>query len=230
MKDPKTAELLIPKNHGFGTRRVPLETHYYEAYNRPNVRLVDIANDTPIERITESGVLLDSGEEIPLDILIHATGFDAGTGSFAAVDIRGVGGIKLNKEAWSDGPRTFLGFFVHRFPNMMMVMGPHQMFGNIPRSIEYAVDWIADFIGFCRENGITYAEARPEMVQKWTQHVFDCAQGLLANEIDSWMTGVNTNVKGKEKRIIARYGGPAPGFRARAGAVACAKYTDLVLA
>jgi cation diffusion facilitator CzcD-associated flavoprotein CzcO len=229
VNDPETAELLIPRNHGFGTRRVPLETYYYEAFNKPNVRLVDIAKTNPITRITEDGVILESDEEICLDVLIHATGFDAGTGSFAAVDFRGVDGIKLNKEAWNGGPKTLLGFFVNHFPNMMMVMGPHQMFGNIPRSIEYAVDWISEFIEYCIKNGITYAEPRQCCVDKWTQHVFDCAQGLLANEIDSWMTGVNKNVKGKEKRIIARYNGPAPGFRVRASDVAQRNYEDLIL-
>lgn len=208
---------------------MPLETHYFEAYNLPNVRLIDIKNEAPIERITKKGVLLKTGEEVELDTLIYATGFDAVTGPISAVDFRGVDGTRLT-DVWREGPRTFLGFLVNKFPNMMMVMGPHQMFGNIPRSIEYAVEWIAGFIEFCYKHGYTYAEARQSKVDEWTQHVFDCAQGLLANEIDSWMTGVNTNVKGKQHRIIARYQGPGPGFRKRILDVAHRDYEDIDLA
>ncbi|KAK4502004.1 hypothetical protein PRZ48_007815 [Zasmidium cellare] len=226
VNDPKTAEKLIPKCHGFGTRRVPLETHYFEAYNKPNVRLVDIKNESPITRITPKGVLLETGEEVELDTLIYATGFDAVTGPISAVDFRGVDGLKIT-DCWKNGPRTFLGFLSNGFPNMMMVMGPHQMFGNIPRSIEYAVNWIGTFIEYCAKNDITRVEAKQEKVDEWTQHVFDCAQGLLANEIDSWMTGVNTNVKGKQHRIIARYQGPGPGFRKRILDVAARNYEDM---
>lgn len=110
-------EMLI-RYSGFGTRRVPLETHYFEAYNHDNVRLVDVKNEDPIERITKNGILLRSGEHVELDVLIYATGFDAITGAFSAIDFRGEGGVKLT-DVWSEGPRTFLGLFVHQFPNSM---------------------------------------------------------------------------------------------------------------
>jgi cation diffusion facilitator CzcD-associated flavoprotein CzcO len=185
---------------------VPLESGYFEAYNHDNVRLVDVKNEDPIERVTKTGILLKSGEHIELDVLIYATGFDAITGAFSAIDFRGEDGVKLT-DVWSEGPRTFLGLYVHRFPNMMMIMGPHQMFGNFPRSIEFAVLWTTTFIEYCKRNNITYADAPQAKVDEWTQHVFDCAKGLLANEVDSWMTGVNKNVKTKQKRIVARYNG-----------------------
>jgi cation diffusion facilitator CzcD-associated flavoprotein CzcO len=137
IRDPVLADKLIPKNHGFGTRHVPLESGYYEAYNEPHVRLVDI-NETPIERITEKGVKTTS-EEIELDVCIWATGFDAVTGSFGAIDFQGLDGRKL-KDTWSQGIQTYLGLTCEICPNMFMIMSPHQMFGNIPRSIEYAVD------------------------------------------------------------------------------------------
>ncbi|USW56078.1 Putative FAD/NAD(P)-binding domain superfamily [Septoria linicola] len=229
VKDPKTAEKLIPKNHGFGTRRVPLETHYFEAYNDPRVRLVDVADEAPIERITETGVQLQTGEHIDLDVLIFATGFDAVTGPFTSIDIRGIDGTRL-ADVWSEGPRTYLGLFVHQFPNYMQILGPHQMFGNIPRSIEYAVGWVSEFLQFCFKRGITYAEAKKEKVQEWTEHVHDCAKGLLANDVDSWMTGVNKNVPGKHKRIVARYGGSGPGYRQRCQDVVNRQYADLDLA
>lgn len=226
VNDPVTAEKLIPKNHGFGTRRVPLEGGYYEAFNQPNVKLVDI-NENPIEYIHEKGVKTEK-EDMEFDVMIYATGFDAVTGSLNAVDIRGVGSQKL-KDEWTEGIRTYLGLTVHGFPNMFMIMGPHQMFGNIPRSIEYAVNWVADFIEYAIKTGVVKAEATEEGVEAWTEHVHDCAKGLLANEVDSWMTGVNKNVAGKQKRSIARYNGPAPGYRKRCDEVKAREYSDLKL-
>lgn len=115
VNDPAVADKLIPKNHGFGTRRVPLEGGYYEAYNQPNVKLVDI-NENPIEHIHEKGIKTKD-EDFEFDALIFATGFDAVTGSFSNVDFRGIGGKKLTDE-WADGIQTFLGVTNHGFPNM----------------------------------------------------------------------------------------------------------------
>jgi cation diffusion facilitator CzcD-associated flavoprotein CzcO len=168
LDDPVIADKLIPKNHGFGTRRVPMETNYFEVYNRPNVRLVDFTADSPIERISKKGVVLSSGEEIELDLLIYATGFDAITGSLTrGIDLRGVDGQSLT-EKWEGGIETFLGLFIKDFPNFAMIMGPHQAFGNIPRSIEFAVESITRFIKYCRDNEITFAEPRAESVKRWT--------------------------------------------------------------
>ena len=224
--DPKLAEKLIPKCHGFGTRRVPLESGYYEAFNQPNVDLVDV-NENPIERITATGIQTRD-KAFDFDIMIYATGFDAVTGALTAVDFRGVDSVKL-ADQWLEGPRTFLGMFAHQFPNMCMILGPHQMFGNIPRSIEYAVEWVSDFLSYCRDHNLTYAEATEEGVETWTKHVYDCAEGMLSNEVDSWMTGVNKNLAHKQKRIVARYNGPVQGFRKRCEAVSAKRYQDLVL-
>ncbi|KAH7234350.1 hypothetical protein B0J15DRAFT_154551 [Fusarium solani] len=226
VNDPEVAEKLIPKNHGFGTRRVPLESGYFEVYNQPNVKLVDI-RENPISQITETGV--ETGESThELDILIYATGFDAVTGSFNAVDFEGRNGTKL-KDVWSNGIRTFLGLTVQDFPNMFMIMGPHQMFGNIPRSIEYAVDWVAEFMRHARDTNITYVEATEKGMDEWTEHVHDCGKGLLANEVDSWMTGVNKNLAHKQKRSMTRYNGPAPGYRKRCDEVKARGYSDFVI-
>src|SRR5580698_3686163 len=156
VRDPKVAEKLIPRNHGFGTRRLPLETFYFEVYNRNNVELVDIT-ETPIERITAKGIKT-SAAEYEFDIIIYATGFDAITGSFDKIDLRGVDGLRL-KDRWNAGPETYLGVMVDGFPNMMMLMGPHTALGNIPRSIEYNVDWVTRLIGFARENTLARIEA-----------------------------------------------------------------------
>jgi cation diffusion facilitator CzcD-associated flavoprotein CzcO len=226
VKDKAVAEKLIPGNHGFGTRRVPLETRYYEVYNQPNVRLVDIT-DTPIERITPAGIKT-SDAEYEFDIIIYATGFDAITGSFDRIDIRGVEGRRL-KDTWKSGPRTYLGVLVEGFPNMTMLMGPHTALGNIPRSIEYNVDWVTNLMRYARENDLTRIEATEAGVESWTDHVRSLGAGLLSNEVNSWMTGINSNVEGKQTRIIARYSGSAPAYRAKCDAVAANGYEGLVL-
>ncbi len=186
VNDQQVAEKLIPKNHGFGTRRLPLETFYYEVYNRDNVELVDIT-ETPIERITPDGIKT-SDRKYEFDIIIYATGFDAITGSFDRIDFRGVNGVRL-KDKWKSGPQTFLGVLVDGFPNMMMLMGPHTALGNIPRSIEYNVDWVTGLIRHARENNLTRVEATAAGVTTWTDHVKALGVGLLSNEVNSWMTG-----------------------------------------
>jgi len=227
VKDPAIAEKLIPRNHGFGTRRVPLETRYYEVYNQPNVALVDI-NETPIERITPVGIKT-AEREYAFDIIIYATGFDAITGSFDRIDISGVDGVRL-KDKWKDGPQTYLGVLVEGFPNLMMVMGPHAGLGNFPRAAEYSVEWVTELIRFAHERGITRVEATSAGVARWTEHVLASGQGLLMNEIDSWMTGVNRNVEGKQTRKIMRYSGGHPAFREHCDRVAADGYRTLALA
>jgi cation diffusion facilitator CzcD-associated flavoprotein CzcO len=226
VRDQSVAEKLIPKNHGFGTRRVPLETRYYEVYNLPNVELVDITQ-TPIERITPEGIKT-SDREYEFDIVIYATGFDAITGSFDRIDISGVDGARL-KDRWKRGPETYLGVMVDGFPNMTMLMGPHTALGNIPRSIEYNVDWVTGLLGYARENNLTRVEATATGVTEWTDHVRALGVGLLSNEVNSWMTGYNSNIDGKQTRIVARYSGSAPAYRARCDEVAANGYRELAL-
>ncbi len=227
VKNQDVAEKLIPKNHGFGTRRVPLETKYYEVYNQDNVKLVDI-KETPIERVTPKGIKT-SDADYEFDMIIYATGFDAITGSFDRIDIRGADGLRL-KDKWQGGPQTYLGVMVEGFPNMMMLMGPHTALGNIPRSIEYNVEWVTGLMRFAREQDLTRVEATQAGVASWTEHVKALGVGLLSNEIDSWMTGINSNVEGKQTRIIARYSGSAPAYRARCDEVAANGYQELALA
>ena len=227
VKNQTVAEKLIPKNHGFGTRRVPMETKYYEVYNQDNVQLVDIS-ETPIQCITPTGIKT-SDAEFEFDMIIYATGFDAITGSFDRIDIRGVDGEKL-KDRWKYGPETYLGVMVDHFPNMMMLIGPHMALGNIPRSIEHNVDWVTDLVRHLRDHKITRVEATEGEVQTWTDHVKSLGEGLLLNEVNSWMTGVNTNVEGKQVRIVNRYSGSAPDYRAKCDAVASSGYKDLALA
>lgn len=226
VKDPSVAEKLIPKNHGFGTRRVPMETHYYEVYNQPNVKLVDL-NETPIERVTERGIRTSAANH-EFDIIIYATGFDAITGAFDRIDIRGANGLRL-KDKWAGGPRTYLGMMVEDFPNMMMLVGPHTALGNIPRSIEYNVEWVTGLVRHAREHGLTRIAATAAGMASWTDYVRSKAEGLLSNEIDSWMTGINTNIDGRNTRFLARYSGSAPAYRERCDAAAAQGYRELEL-
>jgi cation diffusion facilitator CzcD-associated flavoprotein CzcO len=227
VQDPAVAEKLIPKNHGLGTRRVPLETGYYEVYNQPNVELVDI-NETPIERITPNGIKT-SDREHEFDVIIYATGFDAITGAFDRIDIRGVDGARL-KDLWQDGPQTWLGVLVEGFPNMLMVMGPHAGLGNFTRTAEYSVEWVTGLIRFATERGLTRIEATAAGVEEWTNHVLALGQGHLMNETGSWMTGVNLNVEGKQKPRIMRYSGGHPAYREHCDAIAADGYRKLALA
>ena len=220
--DPKIAELLIPKDHGFGTRRVPLETGYYETYNRPNVNLVDL-NKAPIKKITDQGILT-SQKEYKFDSIIYATGFDAITGSFDRMDIRGLRGTKL-KEQWAFNLETFLSVQVLNFPNFLMVMGPQGLGGNHPRNIEYNVEWITSLIEHMRSNNLTRIEPKSESVNYWSQHVKEKSGMSLVNKVDSWMTGINSNVPSKSTRIVGgRYGGSVQSYRGLCDKVAAENY------
>ena len=132
------------------------------------------------------------------------------------------------KDKWKAGPKTFVGVMVNGFPNMFMLVGPHTALGNIPRSIEYAVEWVDGAIGHLTENGYTYADSTLEAEEAWTEFVIEGNQGLLSNDVDSWMTGINQNVEGKQTRIIARYSGSAPVFREWCNRVADEGYQELV--
>ena len=224
VKNPVVAERLVPKNHGFGTRRVPLESGYFEVYNQPNVKLIDL-NETPIECVTPDGIRTSAGEQ-KFDMIIYATGFDAITGAFDRIDIRGMGGASL-KDKWADGPVTFLGILADGFPNFLMVMGPHAGLGNFPRAVEYTSDWVTALIRHARDNGVTRIDARPSAAKAWTDHVIETNEGLLFNEVDSWMTGINRNLEGKQVRRVMRYSGGHPAFRQRCEGVSAGGYGEL---
>jgi hypothetical protein len=134
------------------------------------------------------------------------------------------------KDVWANGPQTYLGVFVKGFPNMLMAMGPHAGLGNYTRTAEYSVEWVAGVLRYATERGLTRIEATAAGVREWTNHVLALGQGLLANEIGSWMTGVNRNVEGKQSPRIMRYSGGHPAYRAHCDAVAAGGYRQLALA
>jgi cation diffusion facilitator CzcD-associated flavoprotein CzcO len=228
VKDPDVAEKLVPKNHGFGTRRVPLETNYYEVYNQPNVTLVDI-RETPITAVTPTGIRTSDAEHA-FDIIIYATGFDAVTGGFDRIDIRGLGGQRL-KDKWVDGPRTFLGLQVEGFPNMLTLVGPHNAatFCNIPRCIEQNVEWVTGLMRHMRDRKLTRVATTPEAEREWTTHVHELAERMLFTRVDSWFMGINSNVAGKNKRTFLLYSGGAPAYRERCDEIAAKGYPGFAL-
>jgi cation diffusion facilitator CzcD-associated flavoprotein CzcO len=226
VKDPKVAEKLIPRDHGFGARRVPLESGYFEAYNRNNVTLIDTLEDQPIECITPNGIRTTK-QEYQFDVLIYATGFDGVTGAFDRIDIRGTNGLRL-KDAWAESPRTYLGMLAEGFPNMLMVLGPHTARGNIPQAIEHSVQFQTEMLRFMRDHNHTRVETRPEQVDNWTQTVIQAAEPLLSSKVDSWQTGVNRNVEGRTVRRVLGYNGNGVHFRRTTDEVAKGGYREFI--
>ncbi len=228
--DPVVAEKLIPKDHGFGVQRVPLETRYYEAYNRDNVHLVDL-RETPIERITPKGIRTTE-REYQFDIIIYATGFDAVTGAYDRIDIQGVAGRKL-RDKWKDGPSTYLGMQTSGFPNMFMPTGPQGASAstNFPRGIELGVDWVTDLMQHMWKHGYTREEATPEAESEWTEEVKRMYAVMLMRKAQGWFTGYNSNVEGHEKGTIRYlvYNGGTPKYRARITDVAERDYAGIVM-
>jgi len=202
--DPRKAELLTPRGFYVGTRRICVGTDYYEAYNRPNVSIVDVKAH-PIERITAAGVVVN-GTEHALDCLIFATGFDALTGALTSIELRGEDGQTINS-AWSSGPQTFLGLSVRGFPNMVMIGGPGSpsVLTNVVQTNEYQVDLIGKLFSYLRENALTHFDVDPAAQDEWTAHVNDVVNRSLFRTSDSWYVGAN--VPGKPRTILAYTGG-----------------------
>ena len=220
VKDPAVAEMLTPKDHPFGAKRVPLETHYYEVYNQDNVLLVDL-NEEPIEEILPGGIKTGRGE-YEVDMIVFATGFDAITGSFNRIDIRGVGGQAL-KAKWAEGPSTYLGMAGTGFPNLFMAVGPHNAATtcNVPRCSEQNVEWITDCIRHMRENDYHRIEPTPDAEDAWTTEVVEAAEKSLVATTKSWFFG--NNIPGKKRFFLGYFGG-FPAYIKKCDEVAAAGY------
>ncbi len=202
--DPATAEDLCPTDHPAGTKRPCVDTGYYETFNLPHVRLVNLRKH-PIATITERGVdLVD--ESLEFDVIVFATGFDAMTGAIVAVDITGRDGRTLRDE-WAAGPVNYLGLMVEGFPNLFMITGPGSpsVLSNMMVSIEQHVDWIADCVAHLRAEGLDSIEATPTAQAGWVQHVNDFANISLLPKANSWYMGAN--VPGKPRVCLPYVGG-----------------------
>jgi cation diffusion facilitator CzcD-associated flavoprotein CzcO len=205
VKDPKTAAILSDIDHPYAAKRPPIDTDYFETYNRPNVTLVDV-KAAPIQRISEAGICT-SGAEYPVDIIVFATGFDAMTGPLLRMDVRGRDGIAL-KDVWDTGPRNYLGLQVAGFPNMFTITGPGSpsVLCNMPVAIEQHADWITDCITYMRAKGLNRIEPQPEAVEKWVTEVNEVAsRTLLPMATHSWYLGAN--IPGKPRVFMPYAGG-----------------------
>ncbi|MEV0104728.1 NAD(P)/FAD-dependent oxidoreductase [Nocardia sp. NPDC050799] len=222
--DPAVARLLQPAGL-FGVKRPVLGTDYYETFNRPDVRLVDV-RATPLTEVTASG-LETTRESFEFDDIIYATGYDAMTGALDAIDIRGRGGASLRAK-WTDGPVTYLGLTVAGFPNLFTITGPGSpsVLSNMMVSIEQHVDWVADAIEAMRSRGVTTMEAQTEAEQEWTRHVGEVGDMTLYPKVDSWYVG--SNVPGKP-RVMYAYIGGVGAYREKCDQVAADDYDGFIL-
>jgi cation diffusion facilitator CzcD-associated flavoprotein CzcO len=200
--DPVVAEKLSP-DQTFACKRLCVDSGYYDTFNRPNVTLVDL-NDEPIEEIVETGIRT-SKQTYALDSIVFATGFDAMTGAILKIDITGRNGAKM-RDAWAEGPRTYLGLNVAGFPNLFTITGPGSpsVLSNMVPSIEQHVNWITDCIGYMGEHGYTQIEAKPAAQDAWVEHVNSVAAVTLFPSCNSWYLGAN--VPGKPRVFMPYYG------------------------
>jgi cation diffusion facilitator CzcD-associated flavoprotein CzcO len=226
VKDPAIAEKLIPKTYPYGTKRQPLDTNYFETFNKPNVLLVDV-NETPIEEITRKGIRT-SDKEYEFDIIVFATGFDAMTGPLTKINIRGRGGQLLSQK-WSDGPHSYLGVAVAGFPNMFTITGPGSpsVLSNMPVSIEQHVEWITGCIEHMRKHGIATMEARADAEMEWDAHVAELANASLLPTANSWYIGAN--IPGKPRVFMPYLGGVGP-YRQKCEEIAAKGYEGFTFA
>ena len=225
VKDPVVAELLAPKDHPIGTKRLCLDTDYYETYNRDNVTLVD-ARGAPILELTETG-LKTTEAEYEFDAIVFATGFDAMTGALKEIDIR-VGNGPTLAEKWAGGPTTYLGLMVAGFPNMFTITGPGSpsVKTQMIVAIEQHMDWIGDCLTTMRKRGMTRIEPTPEAERDWVKHVNDVADSTLYPLANSWYVGAN--IPGKP-RVFMPYVGGFAGYKKRCDAVAANDYEGFTM-
>lgn len=222
LNNPKLCNLLIPSDYGFGTHRVPLETNYLEVYRRDNVEAVNV-RDAPIERICPEGIETADGRIYPLDVIILATGFDAGTGALTRIDIRGRGGRSL-KEEWSRDIRSTMGLMIHGYPNLFTTgapLAPSAALCNMTTCLQQQVEWISDCIAVSRRNGVGVIEPTKELQDSWVAHHDELAEATLVTKTSSWYMG--SNVPGKPRRLLSYIGGVGA-YRQKCADVASSGY------
>ncbi len=225
VKDPETAELLCPRTHPVGSKRLCVDSGYYETFNLDNVSLLDISSE-PIESFSKNG-LIQAGREHRLDIIVFATGFDAMTGTLLRIDVRGREGLSL-ADKWSHGPQSLLGLAISGFPNLFTITGPGSpsVLSHVLMAIEQHVEWIVDCLCHMRREGFVEIEASEQAEDEWGAHVQEVADGTFFREADSWYMGAN--VPGKP-RVFMPYTGGAHKYRAHCDDVAASGYRGFVL-
>jgi cyclohexanone monooxygenase len=225
VRDPETAESLSQRDFPFGAKRLCLETDYFEAFNRPNVDLVDLRKK-PLERVTPTGFVA-GGAEYEVDVILLAIGFDAISGAVTEIDVRGRDGRSL-KEYWADGTKAALGLQVSGFPNLFLVNGPGSpaVLGNVVAFAEQHVEWITDCLGYLRDHEVATIESTDEFDETWAEHVDELGNLTLYVRAKSWYTG--ENVPGKPRRFLP-YAGGLDRYRDHCAAVAEKGYEGFVL-
>jgi cation diffusion facilitator CzcD-associated flavoprotein CzcO len=226
VKRPLTAEKLADIDHPYAAKRPPIDTNYFETFNRDNVSLVDV-RAAPIDAITPAGIRTRDAE-YNLDIIVFATGFDAMTGPLLRMDIHGRDGLSL-AEAWKAGPQNYLGLQVAGFPNLFTITGPGSpsVLCNMPIAIEQHVEWITDCIAHMRLRGLSRIEPRAEAMDRWVQQVNEAANATLLPQVPhSWYLGAN--VPGKP-RVFMPYAGGMPVYRQICASIAATGYAGFAL-
>lgn len=199
--DPDLAEQLAPSDppHPFGTKRPSLEQGYYEIFAQDNVSLIDL-RATPILTVKPHAIETAHGE-MECDLIVFATGFDAGRGGLSDMNITGANGLSVT-QAWKDGVRAYLGMAVSGFPNMLFSYGPLSPsgFSNGPSSAEMQGDWICDFLVWMRSNEQDLFEADPTAEAGWTDMVAQAGEMTLFPEADSWY--MSANIPDNKRQLI----------------------------
>src|ERR1700733_13126458 len=227
LQDERLCDILIPKDYGFGTHRVPLEVGYLEAYRRPNVELVSV-KDNPIECVTSDGLRLYDGTEYKFDVLIFATGFDAGTGALTRMDIHGRGGRSLTEE-WGRDIRTTMGLQIHGYPNLFTTatpLAPSAALCNMTTCLQQQAEGISNCIRHMREQNLKVCEPTKEAEDGWIEHHEQTSAPTLVVKTNSWYMG--SNVEGKPRRLLSYIGGVGA-YRQKCDAVAASGYEGFAM-
>lgn len=225
VSDPEIADQLIPCDYPIGSKRLCVDTNYYDTFNKSNVTLVNVKK-TPIVAFSETGIVTEN-QSYDLDAVVFATGFDAMTGALLNIDIQGRNGITLKKK-WSEGPRAYLGLMTSEFPNLFFITGPGSpsvLSMNMIVCIEQHVDWIADCIQFMRKSSKDIIEASKEAENSWAEHVNVWANHTIYPLGNSWYSGAN--VPGKP-RVFMPYVGGVGNYRAKCNEVASKGYDGFI--
>lgn len=227
LKDPRLCEILLPTDYGFGTHRVPLETNYLEVYHRPNVEAVSV-KDNPIVEVVEQGIRTADGTIHELDVIILATGFDAGTGALTRIDIRGRDGRSL-KDDWSRDIRTTMGLQIHGYPNLFTTavpLAPSAALCNMTTCLQQQTEWISACIRHMRDQGRSVIEPTAALEESWVAHHDETAGATLISKTDSWYNGAN--VPGKPRRVLSYTGGVGT-YRKKCDEVAAGGYQGFTM-
>jgi cation diffusion facilitator CzcD-associated flavoprotein CzcO len=227
LRDQRLCDILIPKDYGFGTHRVPLEMGYLEVYGQPNVDVVAV-KDNPIARVTPDGIELQDGSAHKFDVLIFATGFDAGTGALTRMDIHGRGGRSLTEE-WGRDIRTTMGLQIHGYPNLFTTatpLAPSAALCNMTTCLQQQVEWISNCIKYMREHNLKVCEPTKAGEDQWVKHHEETAAATLVPKTVSWYMG--SNVKGKPRRLLSYIGGVGT-YRQKCDEVAAKNYEGFAM-